>query len=177
MPPDPRQAMIDRILGAIPGAQQITSAIGEAAPPGFGGFIEPGLQQAIEFNLREGGMPQQEYDLARGRLGSGLNQALSRSNVASARRGSFNPQSAAAASRPAFANFGNQLAQLEGQRANLRQRAVTQAGQQLTSLAPIAAAQSQAAQTGFGDFLRQLAAGPRQSVTSSRRGRGGFLGF
>lgn len=165
------QSYEDRIMGAIPGAQRMTAALGAAGPQDFGQFIEPGLQQAIRFNLDEGGMPQQAYDQSRTRLGQGLNTALSRNAAVNARRGLYNPGSVASSSRPAFANFGGQLASLEAERANLRQRAVTQAGQQLTSLAPIAASQTRAAQEGFGEFVRQGSRGPRLSIS-----RGGARG-
>ena len=162
---------IDSMIGAIPGVQRLTQAIGEASPPDFGTFIEPGLRRAIEFNLNEGGMPQQEYDASRRRLGAGLNTALSRANVGNARRGSWNPSSVGSSTRPEFGQFGDALAGLEGQRAQLRQTAVNQAGQHLTSLAPIAAQQSRAAQEGFGEFLRQYGSGPGFSILSSSRQR------
>lgn len=164
-------AMVDRYLGAIPGAQQLTNAIGAAGPQDFGQFIEPGLQQAIDFNLNQGGMPQQAFDAASNRIGQGLNQAISRNSVANARRGSYNPGSVASSNRPAFGNFANARSNLETERANLRQRAVTTAGNQLTGLAPIAARQNQAAQEGFGNFLSQLAAGPRMSMYSTGQSR------
>jgi hypothetical protein len=124
-------------------------------PRDFGGFIEPALGRALDFQLTEGGMPQEEYDKGVQNIGQSLNSSLARANVEGAARGSYNKGNIAGATRPAFAGYAGAVSDLQARRAKMRQDAMAEALRAGIQLAPIAADQSRAEQEGFGALVRK----------------------
>jgi hypothetical protein len=169
--PSPRSEYASNLRSAIPEASTLSRNINEAGPESFGGFIEPLLQQGLQSGIGDDNTALQ-FQQGQQQLGAGLNSALSRANVGSARRGSFDPS--AGATQAATGQFGNSLAQLIGQREKQRADQISTTTGQLAGLAGIPAAQSRAEQEGFGSILGTMA-GQRQTAPTSISGTRSLL--
>jgi len=171
-----QQQQINRLPQLSGMAQQYMQGVEGGAPFAGQGFAEntlPSLYGGIR-GMMAGGMSDAEYGQQRTSLGQGFNQAVGRANQASARAGAWNPQQSANSGmmRGAMQSYSGGIAGLESE----RQRIARESREKGTGIAAGLAGQSademRAAQTAYGNYLRQLQQQPGGSIALPARGKG-----